>query len=183
LAWATLQQQLGFAPLDVISMLAGNASALGHYANDVTFMVQEAEAGSQPLSTAIELFDAMIASAGRSVPFEALETLGRWAFVQGVTDRDWLAMMRQLLQTGACPIQLADSVAARCVKATISVDSLVILRLLLDRTDGLQRSWVGDQATRVLSMCPHGLRQQEWQQLRKRLLELGFHGAQLDGGS
>jgi hypothetical protein len=162
-------------------------SILGSYRSDVNVLRQTAEeiaslaqdmnADDPMLARALAFWDGMLDGAGSTVPKAALAGAGRWAFVDAVPTEDLLIRLDRTTDATGGDIDLATEVADRCRDAQPNEPGLRVLR----RMQGRGEPWEKDHAGRVglealVAAAGHGLAA-EFNALRDRLIELGFHAA------
>jgi hypothetical protein len=173
----TLRGEAGYGIAEVIGELRGNVAALRVAAEDMTSLVQNADGGSGLLLIAVESWKALLRADRQVVPVDALNALGRWAFVTGIDDIQWLELMRQTLELSGGLIDYRIEVANRCKSDEPSGQNLAVLEQLLGSGDLWERNYVEGIALDVLRVAAQQRVQDEFWRLRTRLIELGRHDA------
>lgn len=100
-AWllvGALNEEDGYALDAIIEGLRGDTAALAEAANEIAFLVQSNEADAPQLAIAVEFWRALLEADRRVVPADGLRSLGRWAFVTGLSDEVWLQLTIQTLE-------------------------------------------------------------------------------------
>ncbi len=164
----------------IASVLGGyhsNVDVLRETAEEIASLVSDAEADEPMLNHALKFWDGMLDGAGSTVPKAALAGAGRWVYVDKVNDEELLPRLeRTVLHTGGV-IDFETEVADRCRDAQPNATALRILRLIQGHGDPWERDHVGDIAIEALVAAAGHDTGPEFNELRDRLLELGYHAA------
>ncbi|MGH9024698.1 MAG: hypothetical protein ACRDWD_01060, partial [Acidimicrobiia bacterium] len=150
-------------------------------AEEMASLVQDADAGSDLLETAVGFWQTILDRFDRQlVPTASLLGLGRWVFVKSLDDRRFEELTLATVERSVGAIDYVIEVADRLAESSPSVTSLNVLRMLLDAAHA--EAWERDhvqskaveaarRATAEPDLATEVLR------LRDRLLELGRHDA------
>lgn len=166
-----------FTISSILGSYESNVEVLRQTAEEIASLAQDLKAGDPMLARALAFWDGMLDGGGSTVPKAALAGAGRWAFIDAVPTDELLIRLDRTTDLTGGDIDLATEVADRCRDAQPSEPGLRILR----RMQGHGEPWEKDHAGRVgleaLAIAAgHGLAT-EFNRLRDRLIELGFHDA------
>lgn len=161
----------------ILGSYKSNVDVLRQTAEEIASLAQDLKADDPMLTRALAFWDGMLDGGGSTVPKASLTGAGRWAFVDAVPTENLLTRLDRTTDLTGGDIDLATEVADRCRDAQPSEPGLRILR----RMQGHGEPWEKDHAGRVglealATAAGHGLAT-EFNRLRDRLIELGFHAA------
>lgn len=161
----------------ILGSYKSDVDVLRQTAEEIASLAQDVKADDPMLARALAFWDGMLDGAGSTVPKAALAGAGRWAFVDAVSTEDLLTQLDRTTDLTGGNIDLPTEVADRCRDAQPSEPGLRILR----RMQGHGEPWEKDHAGRagleaLATAAGHGLAT-EFNRLRDRLIELGFHAA------
>lgn len=179
-AWlliGALNEEDGYAIDAIIDGIAGDVAALASAADEMAFLMQASEANAPQLATAVGFWRALLEADRRVVPADALQASGRWALVTGLSDDIWSQLTMETLELTGGTIDLPIEVADRCKTAHASENITRILLLLLGHGEPWERDYVARAAIETLRVVTKGQVDENFQRLRTRLIELGYHEA------
>ncbi|MEU9823198.1 hypothetical protein ACIGG9_27825 [Pseudonocardia alni] len=182
---AVVYNRDGFAIDDVVDALRGNRDVLRDAIEQIAGLVQSSSPGSPELATAVRFWKVCVDDEGRRIPVDLLPACGRWVFVKGFSDSEWLSLLRRTVKLTGGVIDYVIEVADRCAQINDNVDSVVeVLLLMVDQGEAWERSYVQDRAVAVLrAAAARGSLGASQERLRIRLLELGRNQVLELGGS
>lgn len=167
----------GFTIPGILGSYKGDAAVLRQTAEEIASLVQDFDPNDPMVTRALEFWDGMLDGAGSTVPKESLTGAGRWAFVSAVPRNQLLSRFDRTTRLTGGAVDLGSEVADLCRDAQPSASGLTILT----RMQGIGEVWEIDHTGRagldaLNAAAGHGL-DPEFNRLRHRLIELGFHAA------
>lgn len=178
-----LNKEDGYGFDAVISELKGIPQALGAACEAMASLVQDLDADSSELETALEFWRTLLSTT--DIPPEALIPGGRWTFVNGLGDETWISLTRDTLVLTGGRIEFSIEVADRAADALdpeSTPDLFLLLTpdlflLLLGKGEPWERSYVADKALDALAALASNTSNGGLRLLRTRLIDLGHHRA------
>lgn len=167
----------GYSVDVLLRHLRTNETVLRAAIEEVPFLVQALEPGSPQLAVAVEFWQTLLDADRQVVPAHVLDAAGRWAFVAGLSDEEWVELTLRTVRLTEGVIKPASKVADRCAANPPDRAALSLLTLMIDRGSPWERSLVQDRALTVLRASVGQGLEPEFTTLRTRLLELGRHEA------
>jgi hypothetical protein len=159
----------------VINRLGKDPTVLATAAEDVTFLVQDAESDSPHLTIAIRFWTLLLDTGRPKIP--ALTGVGRWAFVGNIDDDQWAYLTASTLDLTDSRIDYPISVADRAARLPPGSTSRSILTRLLDNGEPWERHHAAVKALDMLRACITQPADDSFRRLRTRLIDLGHHEA------
>jgi len=172
-----LWDEPGFTIASILSSYSSNTDVLRATAEDIAALVQDVEPGNPMLARALDFWDGMLDAAGSTVPNPALSGAGRWTFVDAITDEAWAIRMDRTLEITLGTIDLPIEVADRCKKLQPSEAGLRMLRLMQGHGEPWEKDHLGRAGLDALRAASGQRVGPEFNRLRDRLIELGWHDA------
>lgn len=166
-----------FTVPSILGSYKSDVEVLRATASQIASLVQDTKADDPMVARALAFWDGMLDGAGSTVPSLALGGAGRWVFVESVSVDDWISRMDRTLQLTGGEVELATEVADRCLDVQPSEAGLRMLRLMQGRGEPWERDHVGRTAVDALRSASGHAVGAEFDRLRDRLIELGFHDA------
>lgn len=161
----------------ILGTYKGDVNVLRQTAEEIASLAQDMNADDPMLARALAFWDGMLDGTGSTVPKAALAGAGRWAFVDAVPIEDLLVRLDRTTDATGGDIELATEVADRCREAQPSELGLRMLRRMQGHGEPWERDHAGRAGLDALAAAQgHGLAT-EFNALRDRLIELGFHAA------
>jgi hypothetical protein len=173
----TLNEMDGYDPGTVIDGLSGSSGALASAAEAAVFAVQGAEPESPLLAVAVRFWALLVSGERARVSAKDLHGLGRWAFVTGLDDEEWLDLTARTLAVTDGRIKYVMSVADRAAAIEPNPVSREILLRMLDGGEPWERNHVAVKAVDMLRGSTSGPADNSFRRLRIRLIDLGYHEA------
>jgi hypothetical protein len=136
-AFATLP---GYMITDVISAAAGHVDAAGELCQQSAYHVQDEPADSDSLAIAVTWWQAVLDDG--TLPREALQKLGHWAFVTNIAPAAYLPLMRDTLAATGGVIDNPIEVAERWRTDANPVASMPILHALLGHGEPWEQGYI-----------------------------------------
>ncbi|MFS8105142.1 hypothetical protein LFM09_49425 [Lentzea alba] len=167
----------GYDVETVIRSFRGDADLLAAVLNDSAFLVQERAGDSPAMEKAVATWRAALDANQAVVPVEALKAAGRWAFVAGLSNETWTDLTLRTLQLTNGEIDYSTDVAERCQPATVPGQSTSILLALLGKGEPWEQHHIAGIAMNVLRELSDTRSDENFDALRIRLIELGYHDA------
>ena len=167
----------GFTIPSILGGYKADVTVLRTTAAEIASLVQDPSTGDEIVARALAFWDGMLDGAGPTVPNAALAGAGRWALVESLPADAWVPRMDRTLTLTRGEIDLPIEVADRCQDVQPSGAGLRMLRLM----QGHGKPWEKDRVGRIgvdalRTASGHGVGV-EFNRLRSRLIELGFHEA------
>ncbi len=161
----------------ILGSYKSSVDVLRQTAEEIASLVQDAKVDDPMLARALAFWDGMLDGAGSTVPKSALTGAGRWVFVGAVPSEELIARLDRTTEQTGGHIELATEVADRCRETQPSEAGLRILRRVQGHGEPWEKDHVGRVGVEALAAASgHGLGT-EFNGLRDRLIELGFHAA------
>ena len=174
---AALHEVEGYEPGTVINRLGKATAALAAAAEDVAFLVQDAEPESPHLMVAIRFWTLLLDTDRAKIAAQALTGLGRWAFVDNIDDDQWAHLTARTLDATGGRVDYPISVADRAARLPPSSASRSVVLRLLDNGEPWERHHAAIKALEVLRACSTSRADDSFRRLRTRLIDLGYHEA------
>lgn len=161
----------------VIRSFRGDAELLAAALTESAFLVQEHAGDSPAMEKAVALWRAVLEANRAVVPIEALKAAGRWAFVSDLANETWTDLTFRTLQLTNGEIDYATDVAERCQPATVPGQSTSVLLMLLGKGEPWEQHHIAGIGMNVLRELSETRSDENFNALRIRLIELGYHDA------
>lgn len=161
----------------VTSALAGNVPALRAAAERIAWLMQPLEAGDPMIERGLRFWNDLIEADRSVVPAAVLAGAGRWIFVTAITPEQWLTHTTRTLDITAGVTDMAIEIADRCKEIQPSSQALRILRLMIGHGEPWEQHHVESAGVDALRLAADSDVDDEFEQLRTRLIERGRHEA------
>jgi hypothetical protein len=172
-----LEGEPGFDVDGVIRALQKDVAVLGRAVEGMALLAQDISADAPRLAVAVEFWRSMIVADRRLVPADALRHSGRWAFVTGVADDVWASLMLRTLELTEGLIDYPVEVADRCESVPVPTASAGVLLRLQGHGEPWEQHYVGRAAIKALRALSARRPDDNFLELRTRLIDLGHHEA------
>ncbi|WNV84869.1 hypothetical protein [Umezawaea sp. Da 62-37] len=173
----TLHSVEGYNANMIIDKFRGTTDLLATAAEDAAFMVQGSAVGAPELAVAVGFWRALLNAKRAHVPAEALRSMGRWAFVDGLAEDDWAQLTNETLQVTGGVTDYAIEVADRCRTVPVPTVSTQILLTLLGKGEPWEQHHIAGTALEALRALSQTRSDENFAVLQTRLIELGQHEA------
>jgi len=112
-----------------------------------------------------------------TVPVQVLSALGHWAYVTTLDNDTWVDLMGRTLQLTDGAIQNVTEIADQCKNRYAAGSTVTMVRLLLGNREPWAQNHVARIALDVLRLAVQRPVEDDFWDLRTRLIELGYHDA------
>ena len=153
----------------------GQDAVLRAIAEEMPSLIQHVESDDPLLARALAFWDGMLDGPGSNIPAAPLAATGRWVYVKAVSTEDLVERFDRTTALTGGEMDYATEIAERCRDEQPNETALRVLLRMQGHGQPWERDHVGHVAVEALARASGKGPSDEFNRLRLRLIDLGFH--------
>jgi hypothetical protein len=163
--------------VSILGSARGQVPVLRQIAEELPSLIQHVESDDPLLARAVAFWDGMLDGPASNIPAAPLAATGRWVYVKAVSTDDLVDRFERTTALTSGEVDYATEVAERCRDAQPNETALRVLLRMQGHGQPWERDHVGRVAVEALARASGKGLSDEFNRLRLRLIDLGFHSA------